>query len=470
MNFDLVIIGSGPAGYIAAIRATQLGLKTALVEKHEQLGGTCLNVGCIPTKALLDSSELFALAKKSFVSHGIDCSPKLNLEQMMSRKKSVITTLQNGIDYLMKKNKISVFVGVGKIKSPQEVEVIESSSRQKEAVKKPLIIKTKFILLATGSTPKELPSLPFDKKNILSSTEALSQNTPPKSLVVIGGGVVGLEIGSIWSRLGTPVTIIELNSTIAAGADKQIAQGLEVLLKNQGLNILKDTKISSSKIQKNLIAFEIENTKTKEKTTVQTEKVLVSVGRSPYTKGLGLESLNIQKDNRGHILVNEYFETSAKDIYAVGDLIGGAMLAHKAEMEGIAAVENIASKVNKFAHKGIVNYFTVPSVIYTEPEAASVGFTEEELKAQNYDYKKSHSSFAANGRAQAAGFTEGFVKILSDKKTRRILGLHVLGHKASEIVGQAVVAMEFSATLEDLEKCFYAHPTLSETIKEACLS
>lgn len=453
--FDLIVIGSGPGGYVAAIKAAQEGLKVAIVEKDSAMGGTCLNVGCIPSKALLESSEHFAHANSDFEDHGLEIKNlTINLKKMMQRKSKIVTELTDGIKYLMDKNKITFFNDFASFVSSTEIQLKNTKEK----------IKAKNFLIATGSVPKPLPGLEFDGKLIISSTEALSLKTIPKKMTIIGAGVIGLELGSVWSRLGTKVDIIEFTKNIAGPIDLQLSKKLKQLLTKQGLNIVNEKQVTSAKVKSNQVQIQVQDLKTKNTETLSTDILLVAVGRQAFTEGLNLKAAGIKIDERGFIPVSDNFQTSANSIYAIGDVIGGAMLAHKAEEEGVAVVENIAG------HAGLVKEICIPSVIYTDPEVASVGFTEEELKASNIDYKKGSFPFSANGRAKALGSTDGFVKILSHKKTDKILGVHIIGPKASELIGEAVICMEFAATTADLASSFHAHPTLNETIKEAALA
>ena len=458
-QFDLIIIGGGPAGYTGAIRAAQLGLKTAVIEKDTTLGGTCLNVGCIPSKALLDSSEHFAQAQHEFAEHGIKVGKvELDLPTMMKRKDKVVKDLTQGIAYLFKKNTITPFQGWGTLKSPGEVEVtMKDGSRQ--------VLKCKNVMLASGSVPIELPFAKFDGKRVISSTEALSLPGVPKHMVVIGGGVIGLELGSVWMRLGAKVTVIEFAPMIAgAGTDQQMAKQLHKILQKQGMQFMLSTKVKTVEVKGDEVEVGFESADGKEQGSVRGDVILVAVGRKPFSDKLGLENVGLQRDDRGRVPVNNHFQTAVPGIYAVGDLIQGPMLAHKAEEEGVAVAEIIAG-----GH-GHVNYETVPGVIYTWPELASVGATEEQVKAKGVAYKVGTFPFTANGRAKALHSTDGLVKVIADQRTDRILGVHILGPRASDIISEAVVAMEFGASSEDLGRSFHAHPTLPEAIREAALA
>ena len=454
-EFDLVVIGSGPGGYVGAIRAAQLGLKTAVVEKDKSLGGTCLNVGCIPSKALLESSEHYESAKHSFKNHGVNCSGvTLDLKQMMNRKNKIVSELTQGIQFLFKKNKIKRFTAWGKIKSINELE-LESEGKKE-------IIRAKNILLATGSIPVELPFAPFDGDVIVSSTSALSFDQAPKKLVVIGGGYIGLELGSVWKRLGSEVTVIETSNRLCPSIDKQISEKLLSLLKKQSMQFLLKSKVTKVEVKNNKaeISFETEG----QSKNISCDKVLVCIGRKAFTKNLGLENVNLKTNSLGQLEVDKNLRTQQKNIFAIGDLISGPMLAHKAEEEGVAVAEFIAEGY------GHVNYETVPSVIYTHPEAASVGKTEEQLKDEKQEYLVGSFPFLASGRAKALNDTEGFVKILADKKTDKILGVHIIGPRAGDLIAEAVIAMEFHSSSEDLARSFHAHPTLSEALREASLA
>lgn len=454
--FDLVIIGSGPGGYVAAIKASQLGLNVAIVEKDLHLGGTCLNVGCIPSKALLESSENFVQASLHFDEHGLEIKNlKINLDKMMKRKSKIVTELTDGIKYLMSKNKITVFNDFAFFVSPTEIELKKTKEK----------IKAKNILIATGSVPISLPDLNFDKKFIISSSEALSLKTIPKTMSIVGAGVIGLELGSVWSRLGTKVTVIEYSKNIAGATDLQVSKKLKQILIKQGLNIVNEKQVTSAKVKSNKVHIEIQDIKTQKTESDTTDILLVAVGRKAFTENLNLQAANVTVDKKGFIIVSDAYQTNSKSVYAIGDVIGGAMLAHKAEEEGASVVETIAGH-----NANLVKEICIPSVIYTDPEVASVGFTEEELKFNKVDYKKGSFPFSANGRAKALGSTEGFVKILSHKKTDKILGVHIIGPKASELIGEAVICMEFGATTAELASSFHAHPTLNETIKEAALA
>ncbi len=460
--FDLIIIGSGPGGYVGAIRAAQLGLKTAIIEKDKTLGGTCLNVGCIPSKALLESSEHYQAILHDMGKHGIKVSGvALDLPAMMTRKEKVVLDNTKGIEFLMKKNKIEWLKGHGKIKAKSgdlhqvEVKAADGSTQ---------VYQTKNIMIATGSVPVELPFLKYDEKKIVSSTGALKLAEVPTKMAVVGGGVIGLEMGSVWARLGAEVTVIEFAEQICSMMDQETMTALVRVMTKEGIKFMTSTKVTGSKVVSDGVELTYEDMKTNKTATLKADVVLVATGRKAFTDGLGLEDVGIRKDARGVVQTDAHFQTSVPGIYAIGDVIVGPMLAHKAEEEGVACAEALAG------HHGHVNYETVPSVIYTHPEVASVGLTEEQCKAQGIEYNVGKFPFSANGRARAIAQTDGFVKILADKKTDRIIGGHIVGPKASELLGEIVVAMEFKASSEDLARSFHSHPTLSEAIREAALA
>lgn len=459
-EFDLVVIGAGPGGYTGAIRAAQLGLKTAIVEKGKTLGGTCLNVGCIPSKALLDSSEHYSMAVHGdFANHGLNISKvSLDLNKMMERKEKIVKELTNGVAFLMKKNKITVFNGKGNLTGANSVTVQLDDGKTQ-------VLQTKNILLATGSVPVDLPFAKIDGKKVITSTEALSLPEVPEHLIVIGGGVIGLELGSVWLRLGSKVTVVEYAPGIAGASDQQMSKLLLRSLQKQGMEFLLSTSVTDVKSSKNgvVVAYESKEGKTG-KGELKGDVVLVSVGRKAFADGLGLESVGIERDSRGRIPVDQHWRTKVPNIFAIGDVIAGPMLAHKAEEEGVAVAEFLAT-----GH-GHVNYETVPSVIYTWPEMASVGSTEEQLKERGVAYKAGSFPFSANARAKALACTEGSVKVLADATTDRILGVHIVGPRASDMIAEAVVAMEFVGSAEDLARSFHGHPTLSEVMREAALA
>jgi dihydrolipoamide dehydrogenase len=460
-TFDLVVIGGGPAGYVAAIRAAQLGLKTACVDKRGAFGGTCLNVGCIPSKALLDSSEHYHHAKTKLQKHGVMVGEvQLDLAQMMKRKEAVVKQLVTGVSGLFKKNKVEGIFGAARLVSAsgseKKVEVTSDTGVR--------MLTTKNVLLATGSVPTSLPFLKFDGKQILSSTEALELNAVPKHLVVIGGGVIGLELGSVWSRLGARVTVVEYMDRICPSVDKQAGKELQKALVKQGLEFKLATKCTGATQSEDGVIIHVEDLASGAKSDIACDKVLVSTGRKPYSFGLGLETVGLKLDSVGRVEVDLHFQTGVAGIYAVGDLIAGPMLAHKAEEEGIAAVEIMAGQA------GHVNYNAIPNVIYTWPEVAMVGYTEEELQAKNIEYKVGTFPFLANGRAKAMDSTEGFAKVLSDKKTDRLLGMHIVGPWASDLITEAVTTIEYGGSAEDIARTCHAHPTLSEVVKEAAMA
>jgi dihydrolipoamide dehydrogenase len=460
-NFDVIIIGGGPAGYVAAIRAAQLGFKTACVEKRKTLGGTCLNVGCIPSKALLDSSEHYHYAKTKFQKHGVMVSDvKLDLPAMMKRKDAVVRQLVTGVAGLFKKHKIEHVIGHGKLAGSEGD--LKKVTIETEAGQRTLLAPK--ILLATGSEATQLPFLPFDGKRVLSSTEALEIPEVPKHLVVIGGGVIGLELGSVWSRLGSKVTVIEFQDRIVPGVDRQAGHELYKALTKQGLEFKLATKCLGAKQEGNWMVVEAEEIATGNKSKIECDYVLVSTGRRPYTDNLGLETFGITTDKMGRVEIDSHFQTKAPGIYAVGDIVAGPMLAHKAEEEGIAAIEIMAGQA------GHVNYEAIPNVVYTWPELACVGATEEELKARGVEYKPGSFPFMANGRAKAMDEVEGFVKILADAKTDRVLGVHIVGARASDMIAEAVAVMEFGGSAEDIARTSHAHPSLAEIMKEAAMA
>ena len=454
--FDFAVIGAGPGGYVAAIRAAQLGMRVALVEKEASLGGACLNVGCIPSKALLESSELLHQARNAFQKHGITTGTVgLDLGRMMARKDQVVKQLTDGIGLLMKKNKIIVVKGRGSLAGEGRI-LVRQEPGEKE-------IRARNILLAAGSLPVELSSVPFDGKHIVSSTEALAFHEVPEHLVVVGGGAVGLELGSVWNRLGAKVTVVEILPHILPFADRQVAKTLERALSKQGLTFRLGSKVSGAGIEGDRVTVNVtdENGNTE---SLRCEKLLVSVGRRPATEGLGLRERGVHVDQAGRIEVDDNFWTGVTGVYAIGDLVRGPMLAHKAAEEGVAVAERIAGKA------GHVNYGAIPNVVYTSPELAQVGITEEDAKARGLPYKSGRYYFKANGRAKCLGEEEGMVKILSHAETDRLLGVHILGPRASELIAEAVMAFEFQASTEDVARTVHAHPTLSETLKEAALA
>ena len=452
MEFDLVVIGAGPGGYTAAIKATQLGMKTAIVEKGKNLGGTCLNVGCIPSKALLSSSELFHEAQHGFKSHGIKAEGvTMDVAAMMKRKDGVVRKMARGIDYLMNKNGIEHVSGSGRIVNAGEVEVTGG-----KAVR---TLKTKRILIATGSSVSGLPFLEFDGETVLSSDHAIALGQAPESMIVIGGGAIGLELGSVWARLGTKVTVVEFLPRIAAIFDEDITQALQKLLQKQGLKFHLGTGVESA--EKTKTGIKLTAAKGDKSLELEAEKVLVAVGRKPNTDGLGATEAGVELDERGRIRTGAEWQTNVPGIYAIGDVIAGPMLAHKAEQEAVAAVERMAGKA------GRVNYDTIPWVIYTAPEVAAVGLTEAEAKEKGHEVSVGAFPFQANGRAVAGAHADGLAKIIADKATDRVLGAQILSANASELIAEAVLLMEFDGSAEDLARTIHAHPTMSEGLREA---
>ena len=457
-NFDLVVIGGGPGGYVCAIRAAQLGLNTACVESRGALGGTCLNVGCIPSKSLLNLSENYHKAKKDFNHQGIEIDGiKLNIEKMMSNKNKSIQVLTKGVEFLFKKNKVTYFKGKGVIFSKNDVVVYESNNKR-------TTINAKNIVIATGSEVSSLPGIDIDEKNIVSSTGALSFNQVPKKLAIIGGGYIGLEMGSVWSRLGSEVTVIEYLEYITPGMDREISNEFQKILSKQGIKFKMGSKVESIINKGKLVSIKYKNVKNSKEETLDFDKVLVSVGRKPYTEGLNLTKVGIKKDAKGRIEVNNKLQTSVNNIYAIGDVIKGPMLAHKAEEEGIAVAEILAGQA------GHVNYDVIPGVVYTSPEVATVGKTEEQLKEENKSYKVGKFPFLANSRAKVNNETDGFVKILADAKTDKVLGVHIIGPHCGDMIAEMALAMEFGASAEDIARTCHAHPTHTEAIKEAALA
>ena len=455
-KFDSVVIGGGQGGYVCAIRLAQLGKKTACIESRGSLGGTCLNVGCIPSKNLLNLSENYHKAK-NFEKIGIEIgSLKLNLPKMMKNKEKAVTVLTKGIEFLFKKNKVTYFKGIGSITGTNQISIKSSDNKNEN-------IEVKNIIIATGSDPVSLPGVEFDEEKIVSSTGALSLKEVPKKLVVVGGGYIGLEMGSVWSRLGSEVQVVEFLDHITPGMDKEISNEFQKLLKKQGINFNLKTKVKT--ISKNNIGVTINTTDDKgNEKKFECDVALISVGRKPNTNYLNLDKVGVEKDKKGRIKVSKNFQTNIKNIYAIGDVIEGPMLAHKAEEEGMAVAEIIAGQ------SGHVNYDIIPGVIYTSPEVATIGKTEEQLKEQKLDYKVGKFPFMANSRAKAIDEPEGFVKILADSRTDRVLGVHMIGPHAGELIAEMAVAMEFGASSEDIARTCHAHPTFSEAVKEAALS
>ncbi len=456
-NFDVIIIGGGPGGYVCAIRAAQLGLKTACVESRGALGGTCLNVGCIPSKSLLNLSENFHKAKKDFNQQGIEIDGiKLNIEKMMSNKNKSVQVLTKGVEFLFKKNKVTYLKGKGVLLSKNDVVVYDNNKKTN--------YNSKNIVIATGSEVTSLPGIEIDEKNIISSTGALSLNKVPEKLVVIGGGYIGLEMGSVWSRLGSEVTVIEYLDHITPGMDREVSKEFQKILTKQGIKFKMGSKVISVENIGTKVSVNYTDVKNSKEENLKVDKVLVSVGRKPYTEGLNLSKVGIKKDKKGRIEVNERLQTSVNNIYAIGDVIKGPMLAHKAEEEGIAVAEILAGQA------GHVNYDIIPGVIYTSPEVATVGKTEEQLKEENKPYKIGKFPFLANSRAKVNNETEGFVKILADSKTDKVLGVHIIGPHCGDMIAEMALGMEFGASAEDIARTCHAHPTHTEAIKEAALA
>ncbi|MCO6358922.1 dihydrolipoyl dehydrogenase [Roseivirga pacifica] len=457
MKYDVTVIGSGPGGYVAAIRCAQLGMKTAIIEKYDTLGGTCLNVGCIPSKALLDSSEHYHNAEHTFKTHGIELDNlKVNLEQMIERKRGVVTDNVNGIAFLMKKNKIDVHTGVGSFVDKNNIKVTDSEGKETQ-------IETDKVIIATGSKPASLPFIEIDKKRIITSTEALELKEVPKHMIVIGGGVIGMELGSVYARLGAEVSVVEFMDDLIPSMDKTMGRELKKSLKKLGFNFYLGHKVTEVKGTAKTVTVKAENKKG-ETVEIKGDYCLVSIGRKPYTDGLGLENIGLKTDDRGRIEVNEHLQTTVDNVYAIGDVIKGAMLAHKAEEEGVFVAETIMGQ------KPHINYNLIPGVVYTWPEVAAVGYTEEQLKEQGRAYKAGSFPFKASGRARASMDTDGVVKVLADKETDEILGVHMIGPRTADMIAEAVVAMEYRASAEDISRMSHAHPTYTEAFKEACLA
>ena len=455
-KFQAVVIGGGPGGYVCAIRLAQLGLKTACIESRGSLGGTCLNVGCIPSKSLLNLSEEFHKVK-NLSNKGIEVGEvKLNLDKMMKSKDKAVTVLTKGVEFLLKKNKVTYYKGVGSFKSKNEISIIDTDNNE-------TLIFSEKVIIATGSVPVALPGISFDEKIIVSSTGVLKLDKVPKKLMVVGGGYIGLEMGSVWSRLGSEVHVVEFLDHITPGMDKEISNEFMKILKKQGIKFHMQHKVEKI-TKKNSSAIVLTMDKDGNTKDFDCDVVLVSVGRKPNTEGLNLEKIGLNLDDKNRIQTDKNFKTNLENIYAIGDVITGPMLAHKAEDEGIAVAENIAGQ------SGHVNYDTIPGVIYTTPEVASIGKTEEQLKESNIKYKIGKFSFMANSRAKAIDDTEGFVKILADEKTDKVLGAHLIGPHAGELIAEIGVAMEFGASSEDIARTCHAHPTFSEAVKEAALS
>ena len=451
-HHDLIVIGAGPGGYVAAIRAAQLGKNVACIEREKALGGTCLRVGCIPSKALLESSHIYEQASAGWAKRGIVASKvQLDLPAMLKHKNRVVTTLTGGIDSLFKKNKVTRYAGHARLEGPGRL-VVEGSGETEE-------LTAEHVLIATGSTPATLPGIEIDEDQIVSSTGALSFDEVPKHLIVIGAGYIGLEMGTVWRRLGAKVTVLEYLDRILPGMDSQVAQEAQKLFEKQGLTFQLGCKVTGAKSNRKTVDVAVDGG-----SAVRGDRVLVAVGRRPNTHNLGLDTVGVETDPRGFITVDGRFQTPQPGVFAIGDVIGGAMLAHKAEEEGIACVEQL------YTGYGHVNYSTIPGVVYTEPEIATVGQSEDDLKDAGIPYNKGQFPFVANGRARAGGHTDGFVKMLAQQQTDRVLGVHIIGPHAGELIAECAAAMEFGASSEDVARCCHAHPTLAEAIKESALA
>lgn len=458
MKYDVTVIGSGPGGYVAAIRCAQLGLKTAIIERYNTLGGTCLNVGCIPSKALLDSSEHYHNAKEKFTDHGIDLkSLKVNMPQMIKRKNEVVDQTCKGVEFLMKKNKIDVFTGHGSFISKNKIQVAKDDGKKEE-------IETDKVIIATGSKPIVPEAFNYDKKRVITSTEALNIEKVPNKMVIIGAGVIGLELGSVYARLGTEVEVVEFLDRIIAGFDKDCSKELQRSLKKLGIKFHLKHKVNTVTANTKGVKVEVQKRDSEDTFTLDADYCLVAIGRRPYTDNLGLENVGIETDEKGRVEVNDHLQTNVDGIYAIGDVIKGAMLAHKAEEEGVFVAETIAGQ------QPHIDYNLIPGVVYTWPEVASVGQTEEQIKDAGIPYKVGKFPFKALGRARASTDTEGMIKIISHKDTDEILGMHMVGPRVADIIAEAVVAMEFRASAEDISRMSHAHPTFTEAVKEAALA
>lgn len=457
MKYQVIVIGSGPGGYIAAIRCAQLGMKVAIIEKHDVLGGTCTNVGCIPSKALLDSSEHYHNAEKAFEEHGIGVKGlSIDFKKMVERKNGVVKANNDGIAFLMKKNKIDTYYGTGSFVSKNKVAITNAKGEKTE-------IEGEKIIIATGSKPTNLPFIKVDKKRVITSTEALTLTEIPKHLIIIGGGIIGVELGSVYKRLGAKVTVVEFLDKIVPSMDDEVGKELLRVLRKQGMEFMLSTKVTGAAVKGKEVTVTAEN-KAGEKVELKGDYCLVAVGRVPYTEGLNLEAAGVAKDERGRIAVNDHLETNVPGIYALGDVVRGAMLAHKAEEEGVLLAELLAGQ------KPHINYNLIPGVAYTWPEAASVGATEQEVKTKGVAYKSGKFPFRALGRARASGDLDGFVKVLASKETDEILGVHIIGARAADLIIEGVVAMEYRASAEDIARMSHPHPTYTEAFKEACLT
>lgn len=455
--YDLIVIGTGPGGYVCAIRAAQLGMKVAVVEKRSAHGGTCLNVGCIPSKALLHASELFEEAGHGFEAMGIKAKPSLDLKTMQAFKKEGVDGNTAGVEFLLKKNKIDAFHGTGKITAPGKVDVTSEDGKSQS-------LETKNIVIATGSDVAKLPGIEIDEKKVVSSTGALELSSVPKKLLVVGAGIIGLELGSVWRRLGAEVVVVEFLDRITPGMDADVAKNFQRILKKQGMTFKLGHKVTGIDTKGKGCAVSIEPAKGGDTEKIECDVVLVAIGRVPFTGGLGLEDVGVKLDDRGRVETDGHYKTNVDGIYAIGDVIDGPMLAHKAEDEGVAIAEILAGQA------GHVNYDVIPGVVYTYPEVAEVGKSEETLKEEGIDYVVGKFPFTANGRAKVNRTTEGFVKVLADAKTDKVLGVHILGPDAGNMIAEAAVLMEFSGSAEDLARTCHAHPTLTEAIKEAALA
>lgn len=457
-TYDLVVIGAGPGGYVAAIRAAQLGLNVACIDKRKSLGGTCLNIGCIPSKALLQSSEHYSHALHGLAAHGVNVGKvSYDLSAMMGHKDKVVKDNTKGIEFLFKKNKVTSYHGTASIKSATQVDVTSEDGKIES-------LKTGSVLIATGSESAPLPGVEIDEKQIVTSTGALTLETTPKHLVVVGAGYIGLEMGSVWARLGAEVTVIEFLDRITPGMDGEVAKAFQKILEKQGMTFKLGTKVTGAETLKTKVKLTVEPAAGGDAETIDCDTVLVSIGRRPFTDQLGLDEAGVKTTDRGFIEIDEHFQTNVEGIYAIGDCVRGPMLAHKAEDEGVAAAEIISGE------SGHVNYDVIPGIVYTWPEVASVGKTEEQLKEEGVDYRIGKFPFSANGRARAANETDGFVKLLADAKTDRVLGAHILGPDAGTLIHEIVVGMEFGASAEDIARTCHGHPTLSEAVKEAALA
>ncbi len=457
MKYDVTVIGSGPGGYVAAIRCAQLGLKTAIIEKYDTLGGTCLNVGCIPSKALLDSSEHFHNAAHTFKEHGIDIAePKVNLAQMISRKAGVVKSNVDGIAFLMKKNKIDVLKGVGSFIDKNTIKITDKAGKE-------TTVNSDKVIIATGSKPTPLPFAPFDKKRIISSTEALELKEVPKHMIIVGGGVIGMELGSVYARIGSKVSVVEFLDSLIPSMDGTMGKELQKSMKKLGIDFYLSHKVTAIENKGKEVVLKAEPKNGGAALELKGDYCLVSVGRRPYTDGLGLDKVGVELI-KGQIVVDDHLKTNIDTIYAIGDVVRGAMLAHKAEEEGVYVAERIVGQ------KPHINYLLIPGVVYTWPEVASVGYTEEQLKEQGRTYKVGSFPYKALGRARASMDMDGLVKILADKTTDEILGVHIIGARAADMIAAGVVAMEFRASAEDVSRMSHAHPTYMEAVKEACLA